>query len=162
MNELLYKLLKGKEYMFFMVLSLLSAAEFFSNRCRLLPYDLFARIPRFTPPQAARKIKQMPHITMETSFFHDSICRGYPPSQWNLGKSPMLRSVQSQKNHFLVNGFWHTRRRWSLPFCRSITLASQRICVANMRAFSMGPNVSERIIQPYQEFVFKCQNMYKQ
>lgn len=147
--------------MFFMVLSLLSAAELFSNLYRL-PYDLFARIPRFTPPQAARKIKQIPHITMETSFFHDSTCRGYPPSQSNLGNSPMLRSVQFQKNHFLVNGFWHTSSRWSLPFWRSITLASQRICVANMRAFSMGPNVSERIIQPYQEFVFKCQNMFKQ
>lgn len=56
-------------------------------------------------------------------------------------------------NYFLTNGFWQTSSRWSLPFWRSITLASQRISVASMRAFSIGPNLSERTTQPCQSMI---------
>ncbi|KAF5793907.1 hypothetical protein HanXRQr2_Chr08g0322161 [Helianthus annuus] len=50
--------------------------------------------------------------------------------------------------HLRTNGFWQTSILWSLPFSRSMTLASHRICVATARAFSMDPTSSERTTHP--------------
>lgn len=61
----------------------------------------------------------------------------------------MMGPSHAESTYFFKNGFWQTSRRWSLPFWRSITLASQRICVAKARAFSMAPTSSERTTQPY-------------
>ena len=58
-------------------------------------------------------------------------------------------SPQLQINHFFTNGFWQTRSLWSLPLWKSITLASQRICVASIRTFSIAPTLSFRITHPW-------------
>lgn len=67
-----------------------------------------------------------------------------------------------QIGHFFTKGFWQTRSRWSLPFWMSITLASQRICVASIRAFSIGPTLSCRITHPWKTTVKMIQYLQLQ
>lgn len=81
----------------------------------------------------------------------------FPSFQKKLKELPEKKCVHIQKGetsrysiyHFLMNGFWQTSSRWSLPFWRSITLASHRICVVRVRAISMAPTLSERTAHPW-------------
>lgn len=86
----------------------------------------------------------------------------FPHFQTNLEELPEKKCVHIHKGetsrysiyHFLMNGFWQTSSRWSLPFWRSITLASHRICVARVRAISMAPTLSERTAHPWNQSQF--------